>query len=355
MSNPPAAGAGKPANPRRAGPRPARVRLFSAVAWLLFPMLALPAACTGANRSPDSGQQAAQLADTAVLDDDMVLLTLYFRSGNGAEALLAPVERLAPVGEDLPRLALEELLRGPTEDDGRALDRPLPADTVLMAFSVADGTAFVTLSRNVVTDARTVGNAPRQEALALAALANTMTEFPSIHRVRLTVDGLTDPTDFWGGWGLPDTLVRDETLIAPANGKDGLPDLSRFRRTAQSAGTPDAAQARVASVRVRDRITYVRVVAELHDATDTSLPAAAAPPVRARTSTDGLVLDLTNVAGGADLEAPDQPLESPFGALQFDTGPTEHSLRITVPLEADRDFYLHTMSGPTRIVLDVKK
>ena len=333
-------------------------RVPVAVGVLLVTALYL-ASCTGAAPGAVSEVETAAMAGraetAAALDDDMVRLTLYFRSGNGHEALLTPVERAVPVSDDLPRVALEQLLEGPTKAEGRGLDRPLPSGTEIIDFSVADDIAVVTLSHSVIGDARTVGNAPRQEALALAALANTLTEFPSIEQVRLFVDGHPDPEVFWGGWSLPDALVRDETLISPANHGDDFPDLSRFRDVAQSAGSGDAVPVRVANVRLRDRITYVRLVAELVDAAEPELPATASPPVKARSTSEGLVLDISDVVGVAGPEVPDALSDAAFGPLQMAAGPTDGSLRITLPLDSARDFYLHTMSGPTRIILDVKK
>lgn len=336
--------------------RPRRAALVPAV---LVAFVSTLLACTGTaitsvTDTPTTAVLEAR-ADSPALDDDTVALKLYFRTGSGQESMLEAVERIVPVSDDLPRAALAGLLEGPTGEDERSLDRPLPADTEMLDFSVRDDTAHVTLSYDVVDDAGTVGDSPRHEALALAALTNTLTEFPSIEQVELTVEDAQDPHSFWGGWGLPSVLVRDETVIAPAYDGDGLPDLARFRTERQTAGTIDAPPVRVANVRVRDRITYVRVVAEIVDATEEDLAATAFPPIKARSTADGLVLDVSDVVGIADVEVPGQPSDPVFGPLQVGVGPTEDTLRITVPLDSEREFYLHTLSAPTRIVLDVKK
>src|SRR5690606_37162868 len=61
----------------------------------------------GCTRAATVAEPAAPAAATALQSADVVDLTLYFRRGWGPEAHLVPVTRQVPVGEQLPRRALE--------------------------------------------------------------------------------------------------------------------------------------------------------------------------------------------------------------------------------------------------------
>jgi hypothetical protein len=292
-----------------------------------------------------------------VLAADVVDLTVYFRSGDDHGAHLEPVSREVSVEEDLPRQALELLLAGPGEgEDG--LEAPLPPATRVQALEVDGGVAQVTLSPEAVREAASVGGSPGNEALALGALANTLTEFPSIDAVALTVEGIgIDSEHFWGGWGMPPLLVRDESLIGPSGEGRGLLDLGRFSLDNQTLGSENANPVEIVAVRVRDRLTHVRVAVELA-ATDGEDAAVKVPESRVRVSGDELVLVISGVAtysAGFDDEQPLALSSAAFEQLQIDHDGRTCTLRLRVADLADHPFWLHALSSPTRVVLDVKK
>jgi hypothetical protein len=309
-----------------------------------------------------SATAAALATPPPMQPEDLVDLTIYLRSGEGASAHLEPVVREVEVTEDLPRRALELLLAGPTAAEA-SLEAPLPTRTEIRDLAVEGSTAHVDLSAAVLRDSSTVGSTPAEEALALAALANTLTEFPSIERVVVSVDGSREgpAAAFWGGWGLPQVLVRDESLVgAPASDGEGVVDLARFSLDAQQVGSSEAAPVRVNGVRVRDRITHTRFVIELVDA-ETGDAASKVPAVKVRRVNADVALLLSGVAavgGGAAEVGEASPLEvdpDQFGGVRVEVDELAGTLRLVLSPTAERPFWLHTLTNPTRVVLDVKK
>jgi hypothetical protein len=267
------------------------------------------------------------------------------------------VTREVGLDQDLPRRALELLLAGPIEGEA-GVDPPLPTATHLRDLRIEGGTAYVELSPEAIREAASVGNSPGNEALALGAVANTLTEFPSVEVVRLTVEGTgVDPVRFWGGWGAPDVLVRDESLIGPSRGGEGLLDLARFATGSQTTGSDDADPVELTAVRVRDRLTHIRVTAELSLA-DGSNGAVKVPRVRARVSGDALVVAIAGVTDYSATFGARQSLElstRAFRELRVEHDGASAALRLAVDDVRERPFWLHTLSNPTRVIVDVKK
>jgi spore germination protein GerM len=146
-----------------------------------------------------------------------VTLTLYFKISTETEEYLAPEERTVTTS-DAARSAMEELIKGPGPDSGLA--PVLPNTVQVLNISVEDGLATVNVSKEIITDSSQLGYGARSEALALAAIANTLTEIDGIERVKLLVEGAQSGMagdrhieDFWGHMGLPEFLERNESVI----------------------------------------------------------------------------------------------------------------------------------------------
>ena len=356
---------------RRARSPGAPVRLLAA--WALVALVLGLGGC-GLLDSPDRPDDMSAAESTppsrlatppAIQSDSLVDLTVYLRRGEGASAHLVPVVREVPVADDLPRRALELLLEGPTSADA-TLEPPLPPGTEVNELVVSGGVAQVDLSSEVIENAREVGSTPVDELLALGALANTLTEFASIERVKLTVDGSDAAlvADFWGGWGLPDVLVRDESLVGErASEGEAVADLGKFSSTDQEVGAADVPPVRVSGIRVREKLTYTRFVLELAPASDVVGEGGdtKVPLVQARRSPSEIALE---VGGVADLGGPpgerveEGPLsvdEERFPTARAEFDELSGTVRLQLGPARPVPFLLHTLANPTRIVLDVKK
>lgn len=331
--------------------------------------LVLVGACdTGSPGGTDTvppARAADPVSAPTMQPDDEVDLTVYFRVGEGAAAHLAPVTKGTKITEDLPLTALGLLIAGPWSVHGDL--RPLlPASTSVRSLRVEGDTAHVDLSREVLSDAAAVDPQPAHEVLALAAIAATLTEFPAIERVRLSVEGRqrgvlpgtgADIGAFWGGWGLPEVLVRDDSVLAePARG-EGVPPLEGFTLGEQRLGVAGEDEGvAVTGVRVRDRTTYLRLVVEVTDPADPDMDVDV-PPVTARPIDGGVVLEIDGVAAYDADVAPGQRIELDdpgFGGLVVDDLGGGR-VRAVVNAPRTRGLWLHRLANPTRIVLDVRK
>ncbi|HBT48144.1 MAG TPA: hypothetical protein DEA73_09780 [Peptococcaceae bacterium] len=98
---------------------------------------------------------------------------------------LVPVAVAAPgSGEgDLPRAAVEALLAGPPKDSG--LLATVWPGTRLLDFTVRDGVAVVDLSKEAVG----YGGGSTMETLFVDSLLWTLTQYPSINKVQLLIEG----------------------------------------------------------------------------------------------------------------------------------------------------------------------
>ena len=290
----------------------------------------------------------------------MVDLTLYFRHGRGPESYLTPRTRQVQLDDAKPRTALELLLRGPRRGDQARVQPALPRTTKVRRFGISNAVANVTLSHHAVTDARRVGRRPEHEALALAAVANTLTEFPEVERVRLRIEGRSGRR-FWGFWGLPGTLIRDTSVIDPQQGARVVPPVEEFSRFAQRVGVRHPNRARqpaIAAVRARSFATYTRLTVEItaHNGADLRGPV---PPSRARNLRRG-ALELqvlgrpSSAVAGNILDALSDPT---FSKARVRVRGKPHRIVITLRsrTRARHAFNLHALSEPARIVLDIRR
>lgn len=345
--------------------RPAAHRSRLATALALLCALAVLAGCVDRGEEEPAEpfvarEQAAQAR--AAQSDDHVDLKVYLRAGQGPDTHLRAVTRQVAIGDDLPRRALELLVRGPVDGDPAELRAPLPPTTRVLGLRVEGDTAFVDLSPEIVTDAAAVGMSAEHEIAALGAITNTLTEFPEIDVVRLTVAGHAagvhegvEVAGFWGSWGLPPALRRDESLIgAPAEG-DGIPDVRAFHTEPQRIGSADAPAVSIRSVRTSDRVGYLRLILELGSGQDE--PAKAVPPVRAAVTDGRLVLEIDDVLSHSGELPPGQRLslaDDAFEAVEADPTELPGTVRLGL-VPGGRPFRLHTLTSPTRVVLDVRK
>ncbi len=116
-------------------------------------------------------------------------------------------------GPAVLRGALEQLFDGPTsEEEGWGLSTAVPDGVEVRSVSIADGTATVDLS-----GAFDDGGGSAGMFLRLAQLVHTATQFPSVERVALRIDGKPVTVFSSEGIELPPTLTRaDVEEQAPA-------------------------------------------------------------------------------------------------------------------------------------------
>lgn len=173
----------------------------------LFAVLLLIAGCTDNNQTSGAkeGQSPTGIHGKQPLQNaQMMTLTLYF-STKDASALVA--EKREVVKNDHPaRTAIEELINGPKKP---GLTKVIPATTKLRDLKIKDQVAYVDFSENFVKDH---WGGSSGEILTIAAIVNTLTEFPEIKGVQFMVEGKRLET-LKGHLDLEEPLVRNEAII----------------------------------------------------------------------------------------------------------------------------------------------
>ena len=116
-----------------------------------------------------------------------VNLTLYFADSTAEK--VRPEIRNVPVDNARTAwAALRELIAGPTK---AGLFPSIPSGTVVLDLSIANGTCTVNFSREFIDNH---GGGSAGELMTLASIVNTLTEFPSVKRVMILVEGKAGET-----------------------------------------------------------------------------------------------------------------------------------------------------------------
>ena len=154
---------------------------------MLFLLLVVAGCSFMESPEPDPVQEPPETMEVAVY---------YLKSANNEMYLVREVHEVEK-SEAPARAALNELINGTPTTEGAI--KVLPTDTKILGIKIDQGLATVDFSSEVLQ--ANVGSSG--EALGIASIVNTLTEFPSIQKVQLTVDG--DPEkgmDWWGHVGL---------------------------------------------------------------------------------------------------------------------------------------------------------
>jgi Immunoglobulin-like domain of bacterial spore germination/Sporulation and spore germination len=210
-------------------------RLTSGVG--VFAVLCALTACTGRPTAPGAATQGRVAAvapptatATAVLRQDAATparpdlhLHVYYPRTVDGRQYLVPERHPVPGTRAVAAAAVNELLRGRPMFPGSR--RPFAAGTRLRGVRVDGGTATVDLSREVLR-----GRPGDAQRYPLQALVHTVTQFRTVKRVVVAVEGRTSGTvagrslaEFWDV-APGEALVRDRTVrLAPISVVDPGP------------------------------------------------------------------------------------------------------------------------------------
>ncbi len=152
---------------------------------------------------------------TTVPAVDEMSVTAYFFLDDPGNArrpgpFLVPVHRSVPPSVGVAKAAMEALLGGPTADEleaDPAISSEIPPTTLLIGIDVEDGLATVDLTGDFETGGGTFSMTGR-----LAQVVYTLTQFPTVERVRFWLDG--QPATVFSGEGiiLDQPVGRDDFL-----------------------------------------------------------------------------------------------------------------------------------------------
>ncbi|MCW2277436.1 GerMN domain-containing protein [Heliophilum fasciatum] len=111
-----------------------------------------------------------------------VTLTLYFADPKGQN--LVQEKRTVAKSESPARMAMQELIKGPSA--GTQKLPTIPTGTRLLDIGVKDGLCTVNLSGEVQKNHQ---GGSTNESLTVYSIVNTLTQFPTITKVQLLVEG----------------------------------------------------------------------------------------------------------------------------------------------------------------------
>lgn len=153
------------------------------------------------------GENAEIIIGESQSNVEMIAVELYFM--DAASQKLVKEKREIPKTVGMARATLEELFKG-AADTGSGLASAIPLGTSLLDINVrTDGKCIVDLSREFISN---LGKDPQTETLAVYAVVNTLTQYPTVTEVQVLVDGqiVNSPR---GEVDLSQPLTRSESII----------------------------------------------------------------------------------------------------------------------------------------------
>lgn len=138
---------------------------------------------------------------------EMAKVVLYFKDSEGR--YLLPATREIPRVTGIARVTLDALCAGETEGDCSPV---LPPGSEVIDLNIKpDGSCVVDLN---LAATKISGDDPRAEALAVYAIVNTLTEFPTVQNVQILVEGQNRKT-FAGHIPVDTPLLRNLSFVKP--------------------------------------------------------------------------------------------------------------------------------------------
>lgn len=146
---------------------------------------------------------------TTTSKNGYLTIVLYF--GN-KEGYLTGEKRVIPKTLGVARAAMNELIKGPTAQSG--LYATIPPGTRLRDIKIENGLATVDFSE-AIKSKHPGGSAG--EALTIGSIVNTLTQFPTVQKVQILVEGRVVET-LAGHLDISKPLERQAEIIRPNPG-----------------------------------------------------------------------------------------------------------------------------------------
>jgi len=150
----------------------------------------------------DDSDDTSDADDTTTTTSESTTTTAAAESGSDLAVYFLRDEQVATAGrgaegEDVATQAIEGLLAGPTDDEaGIGMSSEVPEGTELLGVDVADGTATIDLSSDFAS-----GGGSQSMQARVAQVVFTLTQFPTVDDVTITLDG--EAVEGIGGEGVP--------------------------------------------------------------------------------------------------------------------------------------------------------
>ncbi len=200
--------------------------LIVIVALLLTGLVAI--SCTPLERFIGGGEDGEWLleeeeGEEGVLPGEVMRLTTFYFPDEGNN-FVVPFTQEIPRVEGIGRLALEQMVEGVKSQEflqGTGLRAPFPSGTEIRGLTIRDGLARVDFSKDFLNYSL------KDERLVITSLLYTLTEFPTVDRVELQVEGKT-MTALPGGTSIGEVMTRNRGINLEI-----VADLEDFQRTSR--------------------------------------------------------------------------------------------------------------------------
>jgi germination protein M len=177
----------------------------------------MAASCARGAEEPSTPTTPATPTETPspTVAPEMTTVTVYYLIDSVGRMWLAPERHEVAETARIGRVALEELIEGRPQDPDHVT--PIPTGASVLDLTIEDGLATVDWSAEVLE--ANVGAAG--ESLGIQSIVWTLTEFPTVNRVRFTVEGKAKGVasngrgiqDWWGHVGLYEQPFRRAEAI----------------------------------------------------------------------------------------------------------------------------------------------
>jgi hypothetical protein len=170
----------------------------NATALVLLLGLMLSSGCgSRTNQAPIPGPTNENTPAPSLSVPQMMNVAVYYLKRTDNDFYLVREVHQVEKNLAVAQTAVNELIKGNPVTPGAY--RIIPPDTKVLGINIDQGLATVNFSSEVLK--ANVGS--DGEALGIASIVNTLTEFPSIQKVSFMVDGKVDKAvDWWGHVGL---------------------------------------------------------------------------------------------------------------------------------------------------------
>ena len=144
-----------------------------------------------------------------IMQTETMDVAVYYLKDQNNEIYLVREVHAVPKSTGVARAALNELSSGQPITPGAF--RVLPPGTEILSIRIENGLATVDFSKEVLD----VNVGASGEAMGIASIVNSLTEFPTIQKVQFTVEGsVENGIDWWGHIGLSgQPFQRDLSLV----------------------------------------------------------------------------------------------------------------------------------------------
>ena len=139
------------------------------------------------NGNPIQTQKESDFIDVigkSLNSNSTMNVTLYFSNKTGDSLIKQTMELVCDSSYAMERIVLNQLIQGPEDDRCIAT---LPSDLKVFGVSVKDGTCYVNLDKNFLTETMDM-----EAYIPVYSIVNSLAELPGVQRVQILVDGESD-------------------------------------------------------------------------------------------------------------------------------------------------------------------